>query len=142
MNCDVFTYGSLMFPEVWKPLVAEPRASVAATLDGYQREGIRGQSYPGIRAQPGARTAGRLYLDVGPDALARLDAFEGDEYRRETVMVMITTPDGRRIERSAQVYRPVDTRQLDGVGWDADAFGRTTAAGFYRQHASGQPDRV
>lgn len=137
MSRHVFTYGSLMFPDVWKPLVPRPRASVLATLSGFAREGVRGRTYPGIRPDPQARTSGRLYLDLDDDEIARLDAFEGSEYQRETVTVRITTTDGRTVSLAAEVYRLADPAQLDGQPWDAEAFGRTCAKGFYREHAPG-----
>ncbi len=134
MRQHAFTYGSLIFPEVWTRLVPRPRASVAAVLQGFVREGVRGQSYPGIRPQAGAQTAGRLYLDIDAEELARLDAFEGAEYVRETVTVQMQTRDGRAIELPAQVYRFVDARSLDGAPWDEARFARESAAGFYREH--------
>lgn len=135
MSRHVFTYGSLMFPEVWKPLVPRPRASASATLFGFAREGVRGQAYPGIRPEPGAQTVGRLYLDLDEAELAQLDAFEGSEYRRETVQVRITTGDGRSLDVPAEVYRLVDPLRLDGKAWDPDRFAHDSAAGFYREHA-------
>lgn len=137
MSRHVFTYGSLMFPDVWVPLVPRPRASVLATLPGFAREGVRGQTYPGIRLDPRAQTSGRLYLELDDDEIARLDAFEGSEYRRETVTVWITTADGRATSLAAEVYRLADPAQLDGQPWDPEAFARTSARGFYREHASG-----
>ncbi len=134
MRQHVFTYGSLMFPEVWTRLVPRPRASVAAVLDGYVREGVRGQSYPGIREQAGAHTAGRLYLDIDAQELARLDAFEGSEYQRESVTVRLDNRDGRTITLPAQVYRFIDRTRLDGAPWDSARFARESAAGFYREH--------
>ena len=134
MSQHVFTYGSLMFPEVWARLVTRPRASVAAVLQGFVREGVRGQSYPGIRKQAGAQTAGRLYLDIDTQELARLDAFEGAEYVRESVTVQMHTPDGRRIELPAQAYRFVDAQGLDGAPWDEGRFARQFAESFYREH--------
>ena len=135
MSVHVFTYGSLMFPAVWTRLVPRPRASVAARLDGFVREGVRGQSYPGIRPQAGACTIGRVYLEIDEAELGRLDAFEGAEYRRESVTVVMATRDGRCITIAAEVYRFTEPLGLDGAPWDAARFGCESAEGFYRAHA-------
>ncbi len=131
----VFTYGSLMFGEVWRPLAQREFASMAATLEGYQREGVAGQLYPGIRPCPGAVTPGRVYLDVDDATLERLDAFEGDEYRRATVSVRVSTPEGRATWVDAEVYVLADRSRLDGKPWNAERFGRDAAASFYQTHA-------
>lgn len=135
MTRHVFTYGSLMFHDVWKPIVSRPLASVAAVLQDFAREGVRGQRYPGIRREAGAHSPGRLYLNVDDDELARLDAFEGDEYRRESVQVSVTTRDGRALTLAAEVYSFVDPAGLDGEPWDPERFARESATSFYREHA-------
>lgn len=136
MMRHVFTYGSLMFPEVWTRLIPRPTASVSARLPGYVREGVRGASYPGIRAQTDAQTPGRLYLNVDHEALSRLDLFEGHDYRRETVQVRVDTPDGRHLNLPAEVYCFVDSAALDGLPWDPARFARDFAASFYQAHAA------
>lgn len=135
MTRHVFTYGSLMFHEVWTPIVSRPLASVAAVLEDFAREGVQGQRYPGIRREAGAHTPGRLYLNVDDDELARLDAFEGDEYRRESVQVSVTTRDGRFLTLAAEVYCFTNPTRLTGEPWDPARFERESAAGFYREHA-------
>lgn len=135
VEMNVFTYGSLMFSTVWKPLAKRACASMAAELSGYVREGVIGERYPGIRAQPGGITAGRVYLDVDAETLARLDAFEGAEYRRATVSVTVKGDGGLSAPIEAQVYVFVDPARLDGKPWDPDRFERDDAAGFYRAHA-------
>lgn len=136
MTRHVFTYGSLMFVPVWTPLVPRPLASVAAVLEDFIREGVRGQRYPGIRRKAGARTPGRLYLNVDDAELARLDEFEGDAYQRESVQVSVATRDGRHLTLPAEVYRFIDPTALDGAPWDPERFARDSAAGFYRDHAT------
>lgn len=131
----VFTYGSLMFVPVWTRLVPRSLASVAAVLEGFVREGVRRQRYPGIRREPGASTQGRLYLNVDEHEITRLDAFEGDAYQRESVQVSVATRDGRHLALPAEVYRFVDTAELDGAPWDPERFARDSAAGFHHDHA-------
>ncbi len=132
----VFTYGSLMFAEVWRPLVSGRYASMAAWLAGFARQGVRGATYPGIVAAPGKEVRGRLYLDVGPTDLASLDAFEGNEYRRQTVTLELRCESGLRATLEAQAYVLADPHQLNGSAWDVERFARESAAGFYQHHAS------
>ena len=111
----VFTYGSLMFPEVWLRVTGQPGVALAARLDGYARYAVSGVSYPGIVAELGS-VAGVLYLDVTPEALARLDRFEGNEYLRREVVVTYEND----IQLVAQAY--VWRERLAGEAWNPDVF--------------------
>ena len=82
MSCNIFTYGSLMFPNVWEQVVRGRYASVKAALEDHARYAIAGESYPGMVAQTGATVEGILYLDIDAADIARLDTFEGHDYRR------------------------------------------------------------
>ena len=128
-----FTYGSLMWADIMARVCGREFAAEPAVLAGHRRHPVRGQDYPGLRAAPGHRVPGRLYLDVDAAAWARLDAFEGEEYER--VDVLVTLADGRVVP--AQVYRFRDAfadRLLHG-DWDADAFGRDGHARFVARYA-------
>lgn len=118
MNGNVFTYGSLMFDEVWRKVVAGDYRSEAATLHDYRRFAVPGVTYPGIVALSGERIAGRLYLEVGPDDMARLDAFEGAEYRRDALPVVLAG--GATV--SAWTYVWLDHGRLSDAPWLSEAF--------------------
>ena len=118
MSANVFTYGSLMFAEVWQPLVSGLYPSEPAVLAGYRRFAVPGVAYPGIVAAPGAEVAGLLYRDVGADDLARLDRFEGAEYRRDALQVMLAS--GEPV--NAWTYIWLDAQQLSGQPWQSEAF--------------------
>lgn len=118
MSANVFTYGSLMFAEVWRPLVSGRYPSEPAVLAGYRRFAVPGVAYPGIVAAPGAEVAGLLYRDVGADDLARLDRFEGAEYRRDALPV--TLADGSVLV--AETYVWLDHGRLSDAAWLPDAF--------------------
>ena len=132
---NVFTYGSLMFGEVWQPLAGKAYASMAAELVGYVRQGVANERYPGIRAERGAVTPGRVYLGIDAQTLARLDSFEGSEYRRVPVSVTLRGRPGQTIAIDAQVYVLVDHSRLDGQPWDPNRFRNDDAADFYRAHS-------
>jgi gamma-glutamylcyclotransferase (GGCT)/AIG2-like uncharacterized protein YtfP len=118
MSAHVFTYGSLMFPEVWARVVKGDYRSVRGALRDHARFAVRDQDYPGMVAQPGARVDGVLYLDVEDADLARLDHFEGDDYRRLTVDV--AGDDG--VVRVAQTYLYGAVDRLLSDAWQVDTF--------------------
>jgi gamma-glutamylcyclotransferase (GGCT)/AIG2-like uncharacterized protein YtfP len=118
MTHHVFTYGSLMFAPVWTRVVAGDYRSIAGTLHGFARFAVADQDYPGMIAQPSGRVDGVLYLDVDAADVARLDHFEGDDYRRDTVR--IDCDDG--VARDAQTYVYLPHDRLLGEPWRPDAF--------------------
>jgi len=136
-ECSLFTYGSLMFESVWKPLVARPRAHMRAQLPGYRRERVMGASYPGICADASGGVAGRVYFGLDEEDWSRLDRFEGDRYRRVAVELLIDGVPGAPIRITAQAYLLIDPRELSGEPWDPETFSRDSAQGFFESHWSG-----
>lgn len=114
---NVFTYGSLMFPQVWQHVVRACYRSLPARLYGYARFAVRDASYPGILAVPDAVVDGVLYLGLGADDLERLDAFEGSEYRRQDVAVQTAQ---RVLPAATYVYLLPD--RLAAHEWDPGHF--------------------
>ncbi len=123
----VFTYGSLMFPSVWSAVVRGSYPGRRAVLQGFRRYAVRGETYPAAVRDPDARIAGQLYAGVDADDLARLDAFEGNEYQRITVPVRLIAADGRQGEEiEAELYLFLPADRIDPRDWDPDRF-RTDA---------------
>ena len=118
MSRNVFTYGSLMFADVWTRVVAGRYESLAAALHGHARLQVRDETYPGMIEDVDAIVNGVLYLNVDADDLERLDHFEGVDYERRSVTVV----DARGTSHEAQtyVYRQVD--RLLTLTWDPDTF--------------------
>ena len=120
-HMHVFTYGTLMFPEVWQAVVGREFASVEGTASGYAIYRVRDAVFPGIVAASELdRVRGVVYLDVDPQSLARLDLFEDDFYRRETVWV--ECGDGQRRAANAYVIPPENCHVLTTETWLADQF--------------------
>jgi gamma-glutamylcyclotransferase (GGCT)/AIG2-like uncharacterized protein YtfP len=126
---NLFTYGSLMFPDVWHRVTGASFPTRPATLDDFAAWCVRGETYPGLAPAPGETTRGLLYLDVTPEAAARLDAFEGPFYER--IRVEPQLPDGTRVPAFAYVVAPAHRHDLEPVRWDADAFQRLHLAHFF-----------
>jgi gamma-glutamylcyclotransferase (GGCT)/AIG2-like uncharacterized protein YtfP len=125
---NLFTYGSLMFPDVWFRVAGASFDTQPATLADFAAWRVRGETYPGLAPAPGETTRGMLYLDVTPDAAARLDAFEGPFYER--IQVEPHLADGTRVPAFAYVVAPAHRHDLEPVRWDADAFQRLHLAQF------------
>lgn len=126
---DLFTYGSLMFDEVWRSVVGGAYGSTPAVLAGFQRKAVKGESYPAlIPGQPQDRVSGRLWLNVNTDDTERLDAFEGAQYRR--ISCELLEPVGR----SAQAYLFLRGDLVDAPDWDADWFARIGIHEFRRSY--------
>ncbi len=128
MTRHCFTYGSLMCEEIMFAVCGAPAAAAPATLVGYRRHPVAGEAYPGMLPTAGAQVDGVLYRDLTPAALARLDAFEGPQYRRETVSVRLA--DGSTVEAETYVFRAEFADLLRPGDWDFDDFLRHGRAAF------------
>jgi gamma-glutamylcyclotransferase (GGCT)/AIG2-like uncharacterized protein YtfP len=117
----VFTYGTLMFPEVWQAVVGRQFATVRATAFGYAIYRVRDAVFPGIiAADQSDRVRGVVYLDVDPSSIRRLDVFEDDFYRRLTLQ--LACDDGQRRSADAYVVPNENRNILTNELWDADQF--------------------
>lgn len=138
----VFTYGSLMFEAVWGRVVAGRYRSCEAWLPDYRRFAIRGETYPAIVQAPGFRVAGRLWLDIDPADVDRLDRFEGAEYRRESVRVCTDSAVDATAALAADCYIWLDPARLLAHDWDAGQFEREHVRGFADQYGAGDPPPI
>ncbi|MES2708830.1 MAG: gamma-glutamylcyclotransferase family protein [Verrucomicrobiota bacterium] len=127
---NVFTYGSLMFPEVWRRVTGGTVPGHPARLAGYEARALRGVTYPVLVAiMPESVTEGVVYRGVDAAALARLDLFEGNFYVRREVTV--GTEEGKV---TAQVYAAAweDHPDILPERWRAGEFAARHLAGFLR----------
>ena len=115
----MFAYGSLCFPELVEALLGLAVEPEPARLEGWQRVGVRGASYPGLRAALGASTEGVLYRNLGPEELARLDAFEGELYERRSLIVQAG---GAAVAAEVWVVRPSLLHRLGDEPWSPAGF--------------------
>ena len=128
----VFTYGTLMIPEVMAAVTAGRFPSRPADLPGYVRYRVRDESYPGIVPAAGEIVSGVLYLDVTAAALARLDRFEGDLYERTAVTVRFENETG--LPAATYIIHAAHRNRLTSEPWDLEAFRRDHLAGFLRNY--------
>lgn len=118
MTLNVFTYGSLMFPEIWSRVVRGNHRFARATADGYACFSVRDEIYPGLVKRPGSRVEGVVYFDIDATDLAALDAFEGADYRRDRIAIELE--DGRDVIAETYLYLPV--ARLLATEWIPERF--------------------
>lgn len=127
---SLFTYGSLMYADIFTAVAGQHCVGYSARLVGYRRSQVRGQRYPGIRPDADGAVTGVLYRGLCGDALARLDDFEGAEYCRETLT--ISTADGELELAECYVFRPQYYYRLLACDWDEKEFERVGKREFVR----------
>ena len=118
----VFVCGTLMVPEVMRAVTGKSLRAADATLRNYVRYRLWGRVYPGIRKSASALVHGCIYHGVDRHCLALLDDFEGDEYRRIRVRVMVAG--GKKVSAYTYAIRPRFTRLLMKQDWDPARFVR------------------
>ncbi len=125
----VFTYGSLMYPAVWDQLVRRRYRSELVTAAGFERFAVLGERYPALvpSSDVSKEVEGRVYFDVKPDDLLRLDRFEGEAYDRRMITV-------GRYSAQAYIWRPALRCRLSRDEWDVERFERTGLQQFLRSY--------
>ena len=117
---NIFTYGTLMIPEVMHAVTTREFRNRDAILRGYARFTVKGESYPGIIPVTDAVTRGIVYFDVDELSLERLDAFEGDLYQRTPILAEIKG--GEILNAEAYVIKPQFGGYLSSKEWSAKEF--------------------
>jgi gamma-glutamylcyclotransferase (GGCT)/AIG2-like uncharacterized protein YtfP len=117
----VFTYGSLMFPEVWKIVVGREFETVKGTLASHSIFRVRDATFPGIiAASSECVVQGLVYLNVDAASVERLDRFEDDFYERRSLP--IECRDGLRRNADAYTVPPQHRQVLTAEPWAAETF--------------------
>jgi gamma-glutamylcyclotransferase (GGCT)/AIG2-like uncharacterized protein YtfP len=117
----VFTYGTLMFPEVWQAVVGRPFETVGGTVAGFEVFRVCDAVFPGIIAGKGTCSVpGVVYLEVDQESTERLDRFEDDFYERRAIAVDCS--DGQRRMAEAYVVPAANRSVLTTEGWSRESF--------------------
>nr|WP_269746615.1 gamma-glutamylcyclotransferase family protein [Desulfogranum mediterraneum] len=117
---SLFCYGTLQSPLVMKAVTGKAYSGQEATLHDWARYRVEKTEYPGIIVEEGGAVSGKIYWGMDEQAIAKLDAFEGDKYER--VVVAITLPDGSVEEAWAYAIKEEYTKLLSGDPWEFDRF--------------------
>lgn len=118
-NVPLFAYGTLMFPAVIQSVVGRVPMSRPATIQGYRRLEVTGESFPGLIEGDGASIEGLLYFDLGKDEWERLTAFEDDFYDLEEVTVFSAQ---ETVHALAYIVPPARKSVLSGKAWNPEDF--------------------
>jgi hypothetical protein len=97
-----FFFGTLMDPEVRRLVIGRDLVegqTEAALLARFRRVHVAKRDYPMLVPYSAGRVEGILAHDVGADAVRRLIAFEGAEYR--LVSVLVADPRGHLVSAAA-----------------------------------------
>ncbi len=89
MTVSLFTYGTLMLPEVLEAVTGRTFPWQAAMLEGHARYRVRTAVFPALIPMPGERVEGRLFDGVDRATLERLDRYEGNYYERRQLHVQL-----------------------------------------------------
>lgn len=127
----VFVYGSLMYLPVWSQVVQGVYACENAVAMGFQRHAVPNETYPGMVRNPAAQVQGIVWLDVSPQDLQRLDAFEGVEYQRETIEINLNK-NGSSIQAGTYLWR--DPATLSETLWSVASFESDGMQAFLNKH--------
>ena len=125
---NVFTYGTLMFSEVWNKVVQGNYYSSTAVLHGYRRFCIKDESYPGLK-QAGKTefVNGIVYHDVDFIDMQRLDVFEGGYYERMQVSVDLGNS---KIKSQVYLIKQQYLYLASENQWDPDDFYKNSIGDF------------
>jgi gamma-glutamylcyclotransferase (GGCT)/AIG2-like uncharacterized protein YtfP len=89
-------------------------------VSGFKRSPLgNGRCYPGVCPSPCDVVRGRVLRDVGSEELARLDRFEGDEYRA-VVVPNVRLDSGETVR--ARLWVLSDVEGVLAGDWDFDRF--------------------
>jgi gamma-glutamylcyclotransferase (GGCT)/AIG2-like uncharacterized protein YtfP len=126
----LFTYGSLMFENVWHKLVKGNYLAQKATLHGYERRAIKDDVYPVI-FKANTLVEGVVYYDVSDEDLVILDTFEGEYYERKEVELLVeSTP----IKASAYILKEAYFHLIDTKPWSDALFAQEGIQTFLEEY--------
>jgi gamma-glutamylcyclotransferase (GGCT)/AIG2-like uncharacterized protein YtfP len=128
----LFCYGTLQYPEIMEQVSGNHYAGLPVVLRNYACYTVRGEVFPGIVPEPGARTRGVVYNGLGTAQLQRLDAFESDFYVRRRVVV--SDADERPLQAWTYLVRPEAHDVLSDEPWDRNLFELLHLQAFLRKY--------
>lgn len=88
----LFTYGTLMHPEIWSNVVKGDYEFETFEIHGFERRALRERAYPGLIRKEGSKVSGVLYKSISEYDMELLDHFEGEEYTRIKLLPLDEIP--------------------------------------------------
>lgn len=119
----LFVYGTLRDPELLSGVLGRPLkagAMLTAAAPGFAAVHYPGRIYPALVRQPGAAAPGLVLTDLTPFERDLLDAFEGDEYRREIIPVVLGEELHETFAYLPAIAIPADAPKWSLADWQAE----------------------
>jgi len=116
----LFVYGTLRDPDLLAGVLGRPLSAgtmLTATAPGFAALHYPGRIYPALVRAPGAAAPGLLLTDLTPFERDLLDAFEGAEYRRAPIPVMVAAE-----LHEAFAYLPAIEVPASAAPWSLEAW--------------------
>ena len=127
----LFTYGSLMSPDILEMVIHRFQVGEPAVLSNYRRAMIAGERYPGMIPQANSEVEGCLYQGISLADLQKLDVFEGEMYERVLVEVHQRHP----INAYSYILSDRCAHLLTDEEWSYDHFVKHDQGNFIRTYS-------
>jgi gamma-glutamylcyclotransferase (GGCT)/AIG2-like uncharacterized protein YtfP len=114
---SLFTYGTLLFPEVLTALIGRVPDRPEASCPGWRAAALPERVYPGLVAAERQTARGRLLVGLSGDEWHLLDAFEDPRYQLRPVAVTDAA--------TVWAYVWTDLDDLTPRTWDRQHFARS-----------------
>ena len=132
----LFTYGTLMFPAVWRLVVGRDFRTAPATVNGFRVRRAAGQLFPVMYAGDAEDVVrGRVYFDLDDTTLRLLDKFESSLYERRALNAKLTEG-GRTFRCEAYLLPSRNGRYASDEAWSSEWFEREGIEEYLRRIAA------
>ncbi|MEZ5106542.1 MAG: gamma-glutamylcyclotransferase family protein [Draconibacterium sp.] len=115
---NLFVYGTLQLPSVVLKLTGKFFETDEAVLTGFKSYCVRNCDYPAIIPNREAKVSGLLLKNVDDISLQAIDYFEGNEYTKQKVTVIVA---GKDISAFTYVWN-LGKELLEDKDWDINFF--------------------
>jgi gamma-glutamylcyclotransferase (GGCT)/AIG2-like uncharacterized protein YtfP len=113
-SIPLFTYGTLLFPEVLRALMGRVPQSSTAYISGWRVVALKNRTYPGLVASPHGIAHGRLLTGLSAGEWRLLDNFEDPKYELRQVTLLSG--------QDSLTYVWVDDAVACSHAWDIESF--------------------
>jgi gamma-glutamylcyclotransferase (GGCT)/AIG2-like uncharacterized protein YtfP len=118
---NLFAYGTLMFPAIWRAVVGRESAGEQATVPGYAVYRAPSDVFPVmVRGGPSDAAKGIVYRDLDDATIQVLDEYEAGIYDRVEIVAKLAT--GESIACQCYLLGRDYERPASPEPWDAAAF--------------------
>lgn len=124
----LFTYGTLLFPEVLRAIIGRVPQSHAANTSGWRVAALRNRVYPGLVSAPGEIARGSLLTGLSDGEWRLLDNFEDPKYELQQIDLVCG--------QSGFAYVWVEDAEACSNTWDAQAFAVTHLPAYVERCAA------